>query len=113
MAGSMTQRSRAAAPLARQIGRGWLALVAAMGLGLLGCGGGGGGAPARLTTAELKDPSTCQTCHPAQFAQWSRSMHAYASDDPVFIAMNKRGQRETGGGAGRFLHQVPRAGRVA
>lgn len=29
-------------------------------------------------------------------------MHAYASDDPVFVAMNARGQRETGGELGDF-----------
>jgi hypothetical protein len=29
-------------------------------------------------------------------------MHAYASTDPVFLAMNKRGQRETGGQLGDF-----------
>jgi hypothetical protein len=29
-------------------------------------------------------------------------MHAYASDDPVFQAMNRRGQRETGGALGGF-----------
>jgi hypothetical protein len=29
-------------------------------------------------------------------------MHAYASDDPVFLAMNKRGQRETNGALGSF-----------
>jgi hypothetical protein len=29
-------------------------------------------------------------------------MHAYASDDPVFLAMNQRGQRETGGALGSF-----------
>jgi hypothetical protein len=29
-------------------------------------------------------------------------MHAYASDDPVFRAMNRRGQRETDGGLGGF-----------
>ena len=29
-------------------------------------------------------------------------MHAYASDDPVFLAMNKRGQRETHGTLGSF-----------
>jgi hypothetical protein len=29
-------------------------------------------------------------------------MHAYASDDPVFLAMNARGQRETDGGLGTF-----------
>jgi hypothetical protein len=29
-------------------------------------------------------------------------MHAYASDDPVFVAMNARGQRETDGALGDF-----------
>src|SRR5262249_18849318 len=36
------------------------------------------------------------------YADWSGSMHAYASDDPVFVAMNKRGQRETKGALGPF-----------
>jgi hypothetical protein len=55
-----------------------------------------------LTAAELMDPSTCQTCHPQQFSDWSGSMHAYASEDPVFLAMNQRGQRETNGALGPF-----------
>lgn len=44
--------------------------------------------------AELEDPNTCKQCHPKHFEQWSGSMHAYAADDPVFVAMNNRGQRE-------------------
>ena len=44
----------------------------------------------------LMDPETCATCHPNQFAEWSTSMHAHASDDPLFVAMNARGQREAG-----------------
>lgn len=44
--------------------------------------------------AELEDPNTCKQCHPKHFDQWAGSMHAYASDDPIFVAMNKRGQRE-------------------
>ncbi|HEU0031294.1 MAG TPA: multiheme c-type cytochrome [Kofleriaceae bacterium] len=51
---------------------------------------------------KLRDPNTCMECHPQHFQQWSGSMHAYASDDPVFVAMNKRGQRETGGKLGDF-----------
>src|SRR5689334_14642857 len=39
-------------------------------------------------------PETCQTCHPNHYTEWSGSMHAYASDDPVFLAMNARAQRE-------------------
>jgi hypothetical protein len=50
-----------------------------------------------LTRAQLLDPQTCATCHPDHYADWSASMHAYASIDPVFLAMNRRGQRETQG----------------
>jgi hypothetical protein len=55
-----------------------------------------------LPIAELQDPQTCNECHPKHFQQWSGSMHAYASEDPVFVAMNQRGQRETGGALGTF-----------
>jgi Cytochrome c554 and c-prime len=48
----------------------------------------------KYPVAQLEDPSTCKTCHPKHYEQWSGSMHAYASDDPVFVAMNKRGSRE-------------------
>ena len=48
------------------------------------------------------DPSTCQTCHPAQYKEWSGSMHAYATDDPVFRAMNQRAQRESNNALGTF-----------
>jgi hypothetical protein len=62
----------------------------------------GGGPPTSLTADELRDPLACQGCHPAQFAAWSKSMHAYSADDPVFLAMNQRGQRETAGALGDF-----------
>jgi hypothetical protein len=55
-----------------------------------------------LTRPEALDPASCKTCHPQQYAEWTGSMHAYASDDPVFLAMNARGQRETGGQLGGF-----------
>jgi hypothetical protein len=64
----------------------------------LGCDGGG----QTLTTAQRMDPTACQSCHPQQYQDWSRSMHAYASEDPLFLAMNQRGQRETGGTLGTF-----------
>ena len=44
--------------------------------------------------ADLEKPSTCMECHPTHYTQWSGSMHAYASDDPIFVAMQNRGQRE-------------------
>jgi nitrate/TMAO reductase-like tetraheme cytochrome c subunit len=55
-----------------------------------------------LPVETLRDPNTCMECHPQHVQQWSGSMHAYASDDPVFVAMNKRGQRETNGALGDF-----------
>ncbi|MEL6348916.1 MAG: cytochrome c family protein [Myxococcota bacterium] len=58
-----------------------------------------------LTAEELRNPETCAGCHPTQYEQWSGSMHAYASIDPVFRAMNNRGQRETDGELGDFCVQ--------
>lgn len=55
-----------------------------------------------LSLEELRKPEACQACHPAQFAEWAGSMHAYASLDPVFVAMNARGQAETQGQLGNF-----------
>jgi hypothetical protein len=46
------------------------------------------------TIEQLKDPATCKECHAKHYRDWSGSMHAYASDDPLFLAMNERGQRE-------------------
>ncbi len=65
---------------------------------LVACGDDGGTKP----IAELQDPMTCMECHPKHYEQWSGSMHAYAAEDPVFVAMNNRGQRETGGKLGKF-----------
>jgi hypothetical protein len=50
--------------------------------------------PPPLTQDQLMDPQACAQCHPTHVAQWSGSMHAYAADDPVFVAMNARFQRE-------------------
>ena len=72
----------------------------------LGCGHGDGQpAPADsgLTPrAQLLDPTLCGSCHKDHYDDWVTSMHAYAADDPVFLAMNARGQRETDGGLGTF-----------
>jgi hypothetical protein len=62
-----------------------------------------GKAPAVTLTGEaLRDPNNCLPCHADQFREWSSSMHAYAAEDPVFIAMNKRMLRETGGASPTF-----------
>jgi hypothetical protein len=54
-------------------------------------------APSAFPSREqLLDPATCGQCHRSQYEEWATSMHAYASDDPIFVAMNQRGQREAG-----------------
>ena len=58
--------------------------------------------PQTLSRDDLLDPQSCQGCHADQFADWAGSMHAYSSKDPVFLAMNRRGQRETSGQLGKF-----------
>lgn len=62
----------------------------------------GCGEPDRLSIEELMDPQSCKSCHPQHFEEWEGSMHAYAADDPVFLAMNQRGQEETNGELGDF-----------
>lgn len=66
-----------------------LALVV-LSLAALGCGDD----QPSLSRAELLDSETCRECHPRHVEEWESSMHAYASDDPVFLAMNERGQQE-------------------
>jgi hypothetical protein len=79
--------------------RSQIALVAVLVISLLACGGND---VPQLSTQELMDPAACQECHPQHYREWSGSMHAYASDDPVFVAMNRRGQEATGGALGDF-----------
>jgi hypothetical protein len=87
------------------IGRAALA-VTFLALGLaLGCGSTPSVAPMDdpvLRREKLLDPATCKECHLQHYQEWSASMHAYASKDPVFLAMNQRGQEETGGKLGSF-----------
>ena len=56
----------------------------------------------RLSRDELMDPQACARCHPDHVRQWSGSMHAYAAEDPFFLAMNALGQEETNGALGDF-----------
>lgn len=58
-------------------------------------------APSALDDPKL-DPAACGACHADHVRAWSGSMHAYAGDDPVFVAMNARAQRETNGALGTF-----------
>src|SRR5438309_1694353 len=58
-----------------------------------------------LGEQDLLASGVCASCHPNHYREWSGSMHAYASDDPLFRALNKRMQRETGGALGSFCVQ--------
>jgi len=69
---------------------------------LLTCAGCGEDDPSFASREELLDPRTCARCHEDHFREWSGSMHAYAAADPLFLAMNARGQRETNGELGSF-----------
>ncbi|HEY0463002.1 MAG TPA: multiheme c-type cytochrome [Polyangiaceae bacterium] len=60
----------------------------------LGCGNQPASEPTTLSVEQLMDPQTCAKCHALQYREWSGSMHAYASDDPLFVALNQRGQAE-------------------
>ncbi|MET0794400.1 MAG: multiheme c-type cytochrome [Polyangiaceae bacterium] len=68
---------------------------------LVACGENATPVP-ELSRAELLDPEACRGCHAEYYAEWSASMHASASRDPVFLAMNRRGNEETAGALGNF-----------
>jgi len=55
-------------------------------------------------TSELDFPSAkmCAGCHPRQYEQWSRSMHAYAQHSPIFEAFNHTLVERTSGTIGTF-----------
>src|SRR4051812_42737985 len=85
----------------------WLYAALALGVAATACSsddppGGGEDAGGTYAREKLLDPETCKECHQKHFEEWSGSMHAYASKDPVFRAMNERGQRETNGELGDF-----------
>ncbi|EYF07459.1 multiheme c-type cytochrome [Chondromyces apiculatus] len=77
----------------------------ALALACAACDGNETPDPEYLNAEALMDPQACASCHPDHFREWSGSMHAYASDDPVFLALNERGQRETEGALGPFCVQ--------
>lgn len=53
---------------------------------------------------EIDYPSAkeCKVCHPKQFSEWSRSMHAYAQHSPIFEAFTLTLQEKTSGTIGTF-----------
>jgi hypothetical protein len=88
---------RLAAPVKRT--KRWCALLST-GMGMVsGCG-----SPTAASHPEpmATGPQACASCHASHYSDWADSMHAHAADDPMFLAMNARGQRETGGALGDF-----------
>jgi len=69
--------------------------LSAVAAAVLACSDDGEPPPTTLLTREeLMDPLACASCHEKHYQEWASSMHAYAADDPLFVAMNARGQRE-------------------
>ncbi len=58
-----------------------------------------------LSREQLQDPESCRSCHAQHVDEWSGSMHAYASDDPIFRALNKMMLRDTKGANPSFCVQ--------
>jgi hypothetical protein len=55
-----------------------------------------------LIEGKFPSASTCSTCHPTQFRQWSVSQHAYAQLSPVFNTMQATIDKRTSGTNGDF-----------
>ncbi len=55
-----------------------------------------------LTELDFPSAKECKTCHPKQYEEWSRSMHAYAQHSPVMEAFAQTLQEKTGGTLGTF-----------
>jgi hypothetical protein len=65
-------------------------------LATISCGSERESAAPATSREELMDPATCASCHDQHYREWSGSMHAYAAEDPLFLAMNRRAQRDAG-----------------
>ncbi|HWO09236.1 MAG TPA: multiheme c-type cytochrome, partial [Polyangiaceae bacterium] len=65
--------------------------LSAVAAAVLACSDDGEPPPTTLLTREeLMDPLACASCHEKHYQEWASSMHAYAADDPLFVAMNAR-----------------------
>ena len=55
-----------------------------------------------LLESDYPSAKECKVCHPKQFSEWSRSMHAYAQHSPIFEAFTLTLQEKTSGTIGTF-----------
>lgn len=58
--------------------------------------------PRRPVETDYPSAKQCASCHPRQYDQWSRSMHAYSQHSPIFEAFNLTLIERTGGTIGTF-----------
>lgn len=58
--------------------------------------------PRPLLEMDFPSAKECRTCHPKQYEEWSRSMHAYAEHSPIMEAFNLTLIERTGGTIGTF-----------
>lgn len=100
MHSGLNQRSRSRSRFAPPLGS---AIAIALSAATAACGDSEPREEPRYFSRDaLLDPETCKECHPKHYEEWSGSMHAYAAEDPVFLAMNAKGQKDTGGKLGDF-----------
>ncbi|MEM9187203.1 MAG: multiheme c-type cytochrome, partial [Planctomycetota bacterium] len=64
--------------------------------------GGSDQCVAPLLESDFPSAKQCKACHPKQYREWSRSMHAYAQHSPMFEAFNFTLLERTGGTLGAF-----------
>lgn len=53
----------------------------------------------------LQTPEQCGECHQEHYRDWQGSMHAYATRDPIFVAMLNKGVKDTEGKLDQFCIQ--------
>ena len=52
--------------------------------------------------AQYPSASTCGTCHPKHFREWSASQHAYAQLSPVYLSLSNKINELSNGSNGDF-----------
>ncbi|TWT29967.1 multiheme c-type cytochrome [Blastopirellula retiformator] len=55
-----------------------------------------------ITEMDFPSAQQCKECHPKQYDEWSRSMHAYGQQSPIFEAFTLTLIERTGGTIGTF-----------
>lgn len=62
----------------------------------------GGCSTRPLLEMDFPSAKECKVCHPRQYTEWSRSMHAYSQHSPIFEAFNLTLIERTSGTIGTF-----------